>query len=389
MLSCKILNTKLLIRDAFRALIKPHKAFKEIPDNQRVNYRIVIPLIFFWGLFFTTLHFLIAQGKFILTYPLTGIVHLIVDPFFSLGIWLLGSLFFYFLAKFFKKDVSLAKIEIAVFYLWLVRALMPFFDIPHLFGLQFLDVFGVGAHFSWFFAFTFIPLLSFFLLRDLLKFAGKEIKFAALISLSIPFLGRFFVENIPEFLNNFLRIFNQPIGYHLCAVLVTPFLFIFIFAFWTSLKKHCSFRKYLLPSALSSFFICAVLVYLIFFTPLLNLIPPGPTLTFYQTFSGDFGRGKSFITHSYAWVSSDYEAGTIRHPPTGNANDNNDAYWSDGYVDAVDLNFNPASTTITEIRVKVSLPLILPINKEEPVPRPRVVLPETLPAPAPTIVRLG
>jgi len=349
----EIFSTKKLIKNAFRAIIKPHKVFKEIPENQRINYKKAIPLLLFGGLIFAILHFQIAQGKFILDYPLTGIIHLIILPFFSLGIWLFGSICFYQIAKFFKKKVSIEKIEIGVFYLWLVWFLMPLFDVPHLFGFQYWDILGIGAHFSWFFAFAFIPLLSFFLLKDLLRFSKKDLGFAVLISLSIPFLGRFFIEELPTFLNNFLRIFNKPIGYHLSAILIAPFLFIFIFSFWLSLKRNHPFRRYLLPSGLSSLSICIVLICLIFFTPLLNLIPSGPTLTFYQTFTGDFSQGKSYRTHSYTWVSSDYETGTIRHPPIGSGNDNNDSYWNDEYLDVVDLDFDPTKTTVTEIRVKV------------------------------------
>ena len=224
------LSTKKLIRNSFNAIIKPHKAFKEIPDNQGINYKIVIPLMFIWGFIFIVLNWFIAQGKSIFTFPLVTIIHSIVDPLFSVGIWLLGSLCFYFIAKLFKKKISLQKIEIAVFYLWVVRSIMPLFDIPHLFGLKmvFISVMGgnIGVHISWIFAFIFIPLLSFFLLKDVLGLKKKELAYCGLISLSIPFLGRFFLEQIPHFLNEFLRVFNLQVGYYKVALVVAGIMII-------------------------------------------------------------------------------------------------------------------------------------------------------------------
>jgi len=349
----KTISTRKLIKNAFLAIFKPHRAFKEISQKEKINYKIVILLTLIWGAIFIILNFAFAQRSWIFQWSHAPIT-LISQAIYGFLLWFGGSLIFFSLAKILKKKVSLNKIEIGVFYLWMIWAIMPFFDLPHLlFKIPMIDIFGRGAHLSWFFAFPALALLTFFFLKDILKFKRKELILAGCFSVFLPLLGRFVLEDIPIFLNNFLRLFNKPAGFANCALLATVFcLFLSIFLRIFLLKK-ITFRSFVLRTTIISFALIFVWLWAVYFTNFLIFSTGGKTFSnifFHKT--NDFVKGRSRWTASYTWTSPDKESGTIQHPASGAGNDNSDSYWSDTYSSG-SFDFTPSNVTVQELRVRV------------------------------------
>ncbi len=205
--SNKTLSLKSLLKEAFLTIIIPHKTFSRIPKNPKLNYRLLIPFMFLSGFAFLALHLPVVHHtlSIIPRKEDTGVV--VAVPFFSAGTWILGSLCFFYLGKFFKKQISLKRVEVAVFYLWFVWLLMPVVDLLHpLLGIPFQMkvVSGVAIHFATFFAFPVLVIEVFFLLKNLLKLTGKEAAVAPFIALSAPFINRFILDKIPYFAHQWL-----------------------------------------------------------------------------------------------------------------------------------------------------------------------------------------
>ncbi len=349
----KPITTRELIKNAFRAIVKPKCAFKEISGGERINYKIVIPLTLIWGAIFIILNFAFAQNSWLFQWghwPLT----LFFQAIYGFLLWFGGSLIFFVVAKIFKRKISLQKIEIGVFYIWVVWAIMPFFDFPHLlFKIPMVSVWGRGAHLSWVFAFPVFTLLTFFFLKDVLKFKRKELILAGCFSFFLPFLGRFFIEDIPVFFNDLLRLFNKPAGFANCALIISICFLIFSVFFRRFLLEEISFKKFILSTSI--FLLTAVFIWVgvMYFTPWLKYPTGGKTLSFTKEhITKDTKMGKSVWTSSYTWTSSDRESGTIQHPASGAGNDDNDSYWSDTYASG-SFDFTPSNVTVIELRVKV------------------------------------
>lgn len=355
----KEISIKELIKRSFLAIVKPHKAFRQIPRRKKINRKEISLLTFIWGAIFTILNGAFIQRTLIFQWNHWSVT-LIAQAIFGFLIWFAGSIFFFILARILKKKVSLNKIEIGVFYIWTVWAIMPFFDLPHfLFDISIWNIFRAGAHLSWLFAFPFFSILTFFFLKDVLHFKKRELVFATFFSVFLPFFGRFFLEEIPSFLNSFLKIFNQPAGYANCAFLSAFIVLMFFLLLKKALFKQISFRKFVF--SFSKLTIIAILIWVgfVYFTPWKNISTGGKTSYFYNNEiynKNFFGKGISRHTNSQTWTSSDYETGSIIHPPTGAANDDSSSYWTDkaGYLDQVDLSFSPSEVYIKEIRVKVT-----------------------------------
>ena len=54
---------KTLFKEAALTLFIPHKTFKRIPQNPRLNYRQIIPLLFFSGFVFAALHLISLHAR--------------------------------------------------------------------------------------------------------------------------------------------------------------------------------------------------------------------------------------------------------------------------------------------------------------------------------------
>lgn len=197
------MKTTILIKNALRAMIFPHKVFREIKTDDEINYKAVIPLMMLWGFLYIQLHYLIAHGEPLP--PALGlagkIILMAVISILSLILWLFGSLAFYFIARLFKREAKLQPIEVGVFYIWMVYAIMPLLDFPHFFGwkLSYFQFAGVKTcvHFSLIPGFILLFIQSFFLLKDHLKLRGMLGIPAVLTALFIPFFGKFFFVQSP------------------------------------------------------------------------------------------------------------------------------------------------------------------------------------------------
>jgi hypothetical protein len=350
----KTISNKKLLKDAYRAIFWPEQVFKKIGNGQKLNYRFVVPITFIWGVIFIVFNFGFAQGAWIFQWSHAPVT-LVSQAIFGFLLWYVGSLTFFLIGKFFKKNIKLEKIEIATFYLWMIWAVMPFYDLPHLiFNIPMATIFGAGAHLSWIFAFPALAFGTYFLLKDVLKLEKKELRFVIYgISLGVPIIGRYFLENIPIYINDVLRFIYKPAGYQRCAVVGSIVVLILAIFLRKYLLKKITLSKFVRSAAIGIFLTIFAWTYLFYFTPLKDLPNGGPTLFSESITKSEVALAQSRHTGSYTWTSSDYESGTIRHPATGNSNDNSDSYWSNAYVDSVDMDFNPANVSIDEIRVKV------------------------------------
>lgn len=208
------LKTKTLIKNAFWAIFMPHKAFTGIKETDRVEYKGLIWWMFVIGLISSITHHYFLFQRNLLTAPEGPFgVRAIQESVFRLALWILGSLYFYFLDRLFRKDVSIRKIEIGVYYLWFIFIIMPVFDLVHFFGFNFWAFSSYGSrqivvHFSWLPGIAMFVYESFFLFLKLLGFKGWELVFAFLASVLVPFLGRF-SEETPQLL---IWLFDLPIN---------------------------------------------------------------------------------------------------------------------------------------------------------------------------------
>lgn len=348
------ISTKELIKNAFLALLKPHKAFREIPKEGKLDYKKIIPLTFIWGAIFIILSFAFAQRTLIFQWNHWKFT-LIFQAIYSFLLWFGGSILFFLLAKIFRKRVNLDRIEIGVFYIWIVWAIMPFFDLPHLlFKIPMWTIWGRGAHISWFITFPIFSILTFFFLKDILNFKNKEVTFTGVFSLFLPFVGRFILEDIPIFLDRILKLFfKKPAGFVSCALFANIFCLLLAIFLKLAFEKRIPFKNFIFGLVLLSFCFFSFWIWMTYFTSLFNFPTGGKTFStifFHKT--NDFVKGRSRWTASYTWTSSDKESGTIQHPASGAENDNNDSYWSDTYSSGA-FDFIPANVTVVELRVRV------------------------------------
>jgi hypothetical protein len=206
------MKTTTLIKNAFRAMVFPHRVFKEIKDGDRINYKIVIPLMVLSAPLLMQLHSIIIYERFLIGKLASA---LLIIPIYSVASWIVGSMILHLLATIFKKDVELYSIEIAVFYLWMVAAVSPFMDFPHLFDWEarFYNLGWIRGTLR----FSLIPVVilliteTFFLLKHLLKFKSVA---ALLFALSVPFATKVFVGalGIPNVLHNIFRLLYLSVG---------------------------------------------------------------------------------------------------------------------------------------------------------------------------------
>ncbi len=350
----EIIHLKDLLRRSFRALRHPREAFQNVAEkNEKISEREIAPILFTWGMVFIVLNFGFAQrvsifsfGHFWVTLPSIGI--------YSYLLWRLGSLTFFTLGRVLKKNVSLAQTEIGAFYLWFVWAIMPLFDLPHLLlGIPMWRIFGIGAHLSWFFGFPYLIIFSFYLLRELLSLRGKkELSVVVGIAFGLPFFGRFFVEQLPQWLHLFVRDYwggNLAPGFHLASLLI-----VLITLIWAHLWKKVITEEF--DYKLSAIITQKTLLSLSFIGVWILLLPLGPTLRqnwlplqVYENYiSGRSGIGTSLYTHSYTWTGSDLESGTITHGPQAASSS-----WTDYYTNSIDFDFNPTAHEINSITFTV------------------------------------
>ena len=344
----RAIKTKKLIKNALRALFRPHRAFKEISGNTRLNYKIVIPLVFIWGIIFDLLNAIIFQRTVFVSYGgdfVTTLITIFIYGVYGLSLLEVVSIIFYLISRLFKKKIKFEKIEIGVFYLWFIWALSPIFNIPHFFiDAPLWRINAVGVSFSWFFIFPSLIILSFFLFKDLLKFKKKQIIFAGFFSLALPFLGRFIGEELSQYLSNFLNRFNSsaPSDTQCCLLFAFISLVIIIF-FRKNIFKKPPVKKNI-KILYAPIFSVIVIIFLWTMTFAPWLITPEKI--------ENFGMGKSRWTHSYTWNSGDKLSGTVRHPATGNKNDDSSRYWSDTYASGA-FDFIPSRVSVQELRVEV------------------------------------
>lgn len=235
--SISYIPTRRLFIRALISLIRPHRAFKEIKDNEELNYRTALIFFALAGFVFIFLHLRFVVGKWLwqLYYePLIIIQYMIV----GIWHWLLGGLVLYYLFKWvFKKEVSFKKLDIAVVYLWMSWAIMPFFDWPHQFGLPirflvhkqpFANMFVL--HISSLITAPSRCLLVYFLLKDIGGIHNR--RFLLIFLMSVLALGtRFIVEPLGAVIFWIIQNSGYPLNLWLAQFFPTLSAFI-ITLYW-------------------------------------------------------------------------------------------------------------------------------------------------------------
>ncbi|MCD6557878.1 MAG: YIP1 family protein, partial [Candidatus Aenigmarchaeota archaeon] len=325
----KKINANKAIKKLLLPFFTPSSAFQHI-KNKKLNYLLITPFMLFWGCIWLILHVFIVRGDniFLEIYaPYAFLTH----AAYSLGLWIVGSLGFYFIARLFKKKVGLHQIERAVLHLWVVWALMPLMDIPHLL-LPTLRLAGVVIHFSWIPAFILVIRMSYYIFRDVLHFSRTELKYAAFMSLSLPLFGRFFLEEIPNILTISFDVLRGGAGLNYWHSAVIS---VIIVASTCLAVRQFILTKKLLPLKFS------VAISLFMLTTAFLFVNPPLTITK----TGEFGLGMLIHTGSETWYSTDYETGTVTLSSYNGGSPQNKVLTTD-YQDVVDFNFTPNSSDI-------------------------------------------
>lgn len=238
----------ILLKNIFRAIISPHKVFKEIENNELSywNYWFIIPLLAFLGSIHRILHVGLAHHSFH-----SNIYELIIKEFSIGGVYffifafLFGPAFFYTLVRILKKPVFYKSIEIGIFYILMtVLLMMPVMDLFFHFFLGFKIGFllGKSIHAGAVFGFIIIPLQIFFLSKDTCQIKDKKML-------------------LPIILVSFLLLFVVKFFYQITFVELTADISMFLFTlfFFIFIKKSKLRLTYML-------FLCMLVVLYIWIT---------------------------------------------------------------------------------------------------------------------------
>jgi hypothetical protein len=195
------MRTLLLIGNALKAIIFPHRMFREIRSEDRMNYTATIPIMGVWGGVVMKLHYAMVHGED------ASLLTVFNISLLSILLWLLGCIAFYFLAIRAGREVKFQTVEIGVFYLWMVGAVSPIFDIPHLFGFKELIYplpYGyISPHFSTATYYTILVIEVFFFLKYILKLEGMPL---LLLPFMVPLFGEFVLIQTPRVLYRVLDL---------------------------------------------------------------------------------------------------------------------------------------------------------------------------------------
>jgi len=240
----KKISTKELFKNAFLAVIRPREKFKEINNLGIIDYKKTIPWMLIIGAIshIFSFFFLFRLNAFI-TPSFTSIpgVALIEESFFfRFSLWVLGIIFFYIISKIFRKDVSVKKIEIGVFYLWFIFILMPIFDLPHLWiSVKYFEGFSISGKIMYFhFAYIFAIIVGFyetlFFLKKTLRFEKRKEKIFVFLIAPLPFILGRFLEDFPRAIHHFLGSSIKIGGFYYIFVFLG---LLFCFLFWYIITK--------------------------------------------------------------------------------------------------------------------------------------------------------
>ncbi len=343
----------MLLRSAVRNMRSSSEA-----RHSKLQYVSLLSWLGVGGFVFAILHFAIAQGRPLLQYPSTDLVHIVFLPLLSIWIWLAGSLLFYSVDYFINSNPNRKNAELSALSIWLVWFTMPIIDIPHLFGVPFVYIFGVGAHLSWLCAFTLIPIIAYKQFKRIAPRNSKLLLLAlGLLSVCLPIVGRYGVENLPLYISWMSFGGGTLASYNEAAFFVGPTLFAGVFVAYKFLMTGShDWRKLIRQTTRTSVAFSVIAAVLVLnlgaildssFLP--RWLGQKEQSSRAEDEVGEYGEGKSEYTHSHTWTSADYEAATY----TTTANTNSEAVLKE-YAGVVDLDFDPAKATITAVRCKVN-----------------------------------
>ncbi len=135
-----------LFRIAFASWVHPGRVFRAIPTLPAPRLAVLLPVLVAGGLIFFVFHSRLVIGTWV-----WDLAHapLIIAQYAMAGVWnwLVGGIVLHYTCRWFgARQPSFAELDIAVFCLWVTWAVMPLFDLPHLFGVPTMPL---VAHAPW------------------------------------------------------------------------------------------------------------------------------------------------------------------------------------------------------------------------------------------------
>jgi uncharacterized repeat protein (TIGR01451 family) len=263
---------------------------------------------------------------------------------FSLGLWIIGSLGIFYISWIFGKKVSFARAEAVAFRFWMIWAIMPFFDLPHLFGLPLLKVGYLVFHVSYIPCFSIFAVMFFFFCKDELDLHKGQMIYALLLALTIPFFVRLGLETVPENIELLFGILRNGNSINYWTAMFV--------AFAAAIPVVYFLRQHAINGTKRGLFVSAAFAFLVLGTAFCTINPGNPPIVTTGEFSGI-----SLKTGSRTWYSADYETTGTRTLSSSDLVDHSQNY---DYVDVVDMDFNPSNPdfNVTWIRciVRITTP---------------------------------
>lgn len=123
-----------LLADGWCAIWRPARVLARIPERPALPYGRLVVCMTLWGIPYAFLHFRAMEGVWLWEHWNVSLARWRTVAFMviSVNVWLLASLGPALLARLLRRPVPQGRLDVAAFYLWMVWALMPLADAPHL-----------------------------------------------------------------------------------------------------------------------------------------------------------------------------------------------------------------------------------------------------------------
>ena len=127
------IGLKALLMDALKAPFFPRSVFSRLSCHRSICYRTVVPFLVIIGIVWIHIHSFLLFRDPIWSDASRWILYTLLFAAFPVVVWFGVSLFLKRVFWIFSVDLPLRFFEVAVFNFVIVWAMLPLFDIPHLF----------------------------------------------------------------------------------------------------------------------------------------------------------------------------------------------------------------------------------------------------------------
>ncbi|MBZ9571914.1 hypothetical protein KJA15_01070 [Patescibacteria group bacterium] len=181
------------LKNTFRAIVEPNKAFKKIKNEDSLSPLLVVPFLAALRILYILLHILVVHYDVFRTVYSSFFDFLRKEIVLTEGLlmaywFFLVSVGLYIFAKIFRKNPNYKAIEIGVFYIMLTPIFLIPFDIPHLLlylynGTGATYLFGPCFHTSLVMILIIVPIQFSYLFE---RFYGIKKRYTILPSIIFP-----------------------------------------------------------------------------------------------------------------------------------------------------------------------------------------------------------